>query len=102
MLDLLVDEVPVAQHGRRNLGRPARPDQARRRHGRLAVHEGYHLGRGQVDPQVSQRRLRIAGERRLVLRVHRPALEEALHVRHVPDVLVRHIGKIAEQAVKRR
>src|SRR2546429_5205270 len=48
-----------------------------------------HLGRGQVDPQVSQRRLRVAGERLLVLRVHRPALQEALHVRHVPDVLVR-------------
>src|SRR5205809_860595 len=32
VLDLLVDEVPVAQHGRRNLGGPALPDQARRLH----------------------------------------------------------------------
>ena len=102
VLDLLVDEVPVAQHGRRDLRGPARPDQARRLQGRLAVHEGYHLGRGQFDPQGSQRRLRVAGECLLVLRVHRPALQEALHVRHVPDVLGRHIGQVAEQAVVRR
>ena len=102
VVDLLLHEHPVAQHRGRHLGGAAGPDQAGGLGGEFGVDEREYVGRGELHAQGCQRRLRVTGEGLLVLRIHGPSLQEALHVRDVADVVRRHIRQVAQQCVIRR